>query len=96
MLRDYGNGLRLAAMLAHEQLQKQAVALKRGETKLTPRECEVLLWSALGLESEAIGERLCLSLATVNFHIAKAMKKLDASTRAHAVARAVVQGLITP
>ncbi|MDK9721153.1 MAG: helix-turn-helix transcriptional regulator [Rhodospirillales bacterium] len=60
------------------------------------REREVLLWSALGLESQAIGERLGLSLATVNFHIAKAMKKLGAATRAHAVAQAVIHGVIDP
>ncbi|TAN52310.1 MAG: LuxR family transcriptional regulator [Rhodospirillales bacterium] len=96
LLRENGNGLRLAALLAHERLQKQAVALKQAETKLTTREREVLLWSALGLESEAIGDKLGLSLATVNFHIAKAMKKLEATTRAHAVARALVQGAIEP
>ncbi|MBF0169210.1 MAG: LuxR family transcriptional regulator [Alphaproteobacteria bacterium] len=96
VLREYGNGLRLAAMLTHERIQKHAVSQRRAEVNLTGRECEVLLWSALGLESEAIGEKLGLSLATVNFHIAKAMKRLGATTRAHAVARAIVQGLIEP
>ncbi|TAN52309.1 MAG: LuxR family transcriptional regulator [Rhodospirillales bacterium] len=86
----------LAIQYAHTRMQTQFATDDATRISITMREREVLLWSALGLESEAIGDRLGLSLATVNFHIAKAMKKLGASTRSQAVAQAIIHGIIDP
>lgn len=63
---------------------------------LTPRERECLLWSAEGKTSWEIALILGISERTVIFHLHNAGVKLKASTRQHAIARAISQGLITP
>jgi DNA-binding CsgD family transcriptional regulator len=54
---------------------------------LTHREAEMLRLVAEGLTSRAIGERLHLSVRTVDMHIGHAMTKLGCRTRAEAVQR---------
>ncbi|MDK9721147.1 MAG: LuxR family transcriptional regulator [Rhodospirillales bacterium] len=90
------NSILLLLICAHTSLQDKFHESARLKCTLTARECEVLLWSAKGLESEEISERICLSLATVNFHVANAMKRLGAATRTQAVARAMLNGAIKP
>lgn len=55
---------------------------------LTPREAQVLDAIADGLTNKAIARRLGISLHTVKFHVESVFRKLGASTRAEAVARA--------
>ena len=55
---------------------------------LTPREAQVLDAIADGLTNKAIARRLGISLHTVKFHVEAVFRKLDASTRTEAVARA--------
>ena len=62
---------------------------------LSDREREVLTLLAQGLTGEAIAERLDVAPETVRTHLRNAMKKLPASTRAHAVAVAARKGEIT-
>lgn len=62
---------------------------------LTRREREVLRLLADGLANEAIGTELGISAETVRTHVRKAMDKLDADTRTHAVATALRQSLIS-
>jgi DNA-binding NarL/FixJ family response regulator len=54
---------------------------------LTPREIEVLSTIAYGLSNKAIARRLNISLHTVKFHIESLLRKLDAHSRAEAVAK---------
>ncbi|HVS85043.1 MAG TPA: response regulator transcription factor [Gaiellaceae bacterium] len=63
--------------------------------QLTQREREVLRLLADGLANEEIGKRLFISPETVRTHVRKAMAKLDADTRTHAVATALRQSLIS-
>lgn len=62
---------------------------------LTQREREVLRLLADGLANDAIGAELGISTETVRTHIRKAMAKLDADTRTHAVATALRHSLIS-
>jgi DNA-binding NarL/FixJ family response regulator len=62
--------------------------------QLTKREREVLRLLADGLTNEEIGKRLFLSPETVRTHVQKAMRRLEADTRTHAVALALRQSLI--
>ena len=55
---------------------------------LSERELEVLRVLADGLSNREIGERLFVSEATVKTHVQRILRKLDASSRTHAVARA--------
>ncbi len=61
---------------------------------MTERERDVLQLIACGKSSKEIARHLNISVGGVNFHILNTMKKLDASTRAHAVARAIFKGLL--
>jgi DNA-binding CsgD family transcriptional regulator len=62
---------------------------------LTKREREVLRLLADGRSNDAIASTLGISSETVRTHIRKAMAKLDADTRTHAVATALRQSLIS-
>lgn len=61
---------------------------------LSPREREILDGVARGLSGEQMGEQMGISPETVRTHIRNAMEKLEAHTRAHAVAIALRQGEI--
>jgi DNA-binding NarL/FixJ family response regulator len=54
---------------------------------ITPRELEILTSIADGLSNKAIARRLEISQHTVKFHIESLFRKLDARTRAEAVAK---------
>jgi DNA-binding NarL/FixJ family response regulator len=58
-------------------------------SSLSAREQEVVELLAAGLNGEQIAERLVLSPETVKTHVRNAMHRLDARTRAHAVAIAI-------
>jgi len=64
--------------------------------QLTPRETEVLHWAAKGKTGWEIAHILHLAERTVTFHIENAKSKLGASTRGHAVVKAITLGLICP
>jgi DNA-binding NarL/FixJ family response regulator len=64
-------------------------------TPLTQRERDVLRLLADGLSNEEIGASLHISPETVRTHVRKAMAKLHAGTRTHAVATALRQSIIT-
>lgn len=63
---------------------------------LSPRERECLLWVAAGRRTAEIADILNLADATVNEYLSRAMRKLGASSRSQACAKAVIQGLFTP
>ena len=60
----------------------------------TPREIEVLQLVSDGLVNREIGSRLFLSEETVKSHIRHILAKLQARSRAHAVAIGFRRGLI--
>lgn len=62
---------------------------------LTPREREVLGQMVEGHANREIAQRLQISTHTAKFHVAQIIAKLHASSRAHAVAKAVRAGLVT-
>jgi len=61
---------------------------------LTKRETECLYWAAEGKNTEAIGQVLFISPATVEKHITHAVTKLDAMNRSHAIRIARDLGLL--
>ena len=60
----------------------------------SPREIEVLQLVSHGLVNREIGNRLFLSEETVKSHVRHILAKLQARSRAHAVAVGVRRGLI--
>lgn len=69
-------------------------ALRELEQQPTPREIEVLQLVADGLVNREIGQRLYLSEETVKSHVRHLLAKLQARSRAHAVAVGFRRGLI--
>ena len=64
--------------------------------RLSPRERDVLGGLACGESTEQIGLSLAMSPHTVRTHLRNIMRKLEARTRAHAVAIAIGDGAIEP
>ena len=62
--------------------------------RLSPRECDVLGFVALGRTSVDIATELGLTESTVKSYLAASMRKLDAHTRHEAVAAARKHGLL--
>jgi DNA-binding CsgD family transcriptional regulator len=62
--------------------------------KLNEREIECLQLVGNGMKSEAIGERLSLSVHTVNAYLGSATTKLDAVNRIQAIAKSIRLGII--
>ena len=79
------------ATLAAGLLERRAAA---ATSLLSPREVEVLQHLANGLTTEAAGQQLFLSPATVRSYTENAMHKLEARNRVHAVVTALRLGLI--
>jgi DNA-binding NarL/FixJ family response regulator len=61
---------------------------------LTPRELDILGAVGDGLSNKAVARRLDISAHTVKFHLEAIFAKLDARTRAEAVAKGLRSGLI--
>jgi len=66
------------------------------EVDLSPREIDVLTWSARGKTSDEISGILDLSKRTVDFHMDNARAKLGVATRIQAVVKAIAGKLIEP
>ena len=69
-------------------------AAARAPRLLTPRERQVLVEMSHGLGNREIGGALGISAHTAKFHVAQIIAKLDAQSRAHAVAKALRAGLV--
>ncbi|HMQ52146.1 MAG TPA: response regulator transcription factor [Anaerolineae bacterium] len=65
-------------------------------TALTKREQEILNLMTKGFSNVEIGEQLFISRSTAKFHVSNILAKLNATTRAEAVAIAIRQRLVIP
>jgi DNA-binding NarL/FixJ family response regulator len=82
----------IATLLPHDE--RIEPALNAPTESLTPRELEVLQLMARGLTNRQIARRLEISEHTVKFHAGAILGKLNARSRAEAVARAIGLGWI--
>jgi LuxR family quorum sensing-dependent transcriptional regulator len=89
--------LMLIAIYAHDRI-RELMGVRplhpNQQRPLTPREIEVLKWTAEGKTSQDIADILSVSLPTVQSHITNLCRKLDVVTRAQATARAVRWGIL--
>lgn len=67
-----------------------------GQTKLTPRQHEILELVAAGWATAEIAKELSLSLETVRNHLRRLLRELGAHTRVEAIATARRLGLLPP
>jgi len=82
----------IATLRPHEERIEPAV--NAPSESLTPRELEVLQLMARGFTNRQIARRLEISEHTVKFHAGAVLGKLNAHSRAEAVARAIGLGWI--
>jgi DNA-binding CsgD family transcriptional regulator len=61
---------------------------------LTPREAEILTLVGQGMSNKAVARALGISVHTVKFHLEALFAKLDATSRAEAVAKGLRGGVI--
>ena len=64
------------------------------DVSLTKREMECLELMVNGFSSKNAAEKLGVSTASVDYHVANAVKKLEAKNRPHAAALAITRGLV--
>ncbi len=86
----------LEYLIPHLGLAVKQVILNRprGSVQLTPRESEILSWTAAGKTAWEISRILDISRKTVEFHMGNVFKKLDAVNACQAVAIGLSSGLI--
>jgi len=82
------------ARTGHAEVIPFAAPLRELEQEPTAREIEVLQLISEGLVNREIGQRLFLSEETVKSHVRHLLAKLQARSRAHAVAVGFRRGLI--
>jgi LuxR family quorum sensing-dependent transcriptional regulator len=88
--------LHLASLYFHarlERLRAENTPLRRGP-RLTPRERECLSWVAAGKTDWEISQILSIAEQTAHEYVQNALIKLNATTRAQAVAIAILNQLI--
>jgi len=61
---------------------------------ITPKERDVLSWSARGKTSSEAADIMNISDSTAKWHLKNALRKLDANTKTQAVTKAIYLGLI--
>lgn len=61
---------------------------------LTPREAEVLLWTAEGKTAWEAGRIMGITEGTARIHLARVLDKLNASNKPHAVARGFCKDIL--
>ncbi|OCW56206.1 helix-turn-helix transcriptional regulator [Hoeflea olei] len=84
---------RKSLSLMREKLRLGVSGISQAD-RLNEREVECLQLVGNGMKSEAIGERLNLSVHTVNAYLGSATTKLNAVNRIQAIAKAIRIGLI--
>jgi len=90
----------LRAVAAGLQVRSTTVGQERGFAPvgespwLTPREREILALVGQGLSNKSVARHLGISVHTVKFHIEALFAKLDATSRAEAVAKGLRGGVI--
>jgi DNA-binding CsgD family transcriptional regulator len=81
---------------AHATISNRIVpkVLPLGAARLSPREKEILHWTAEGKTAAEVATILQLSERNVGFHVQNAIDKLDAANKTHATVKAALLGLI--
>lgn len=84
------------AQVTHEAMARLVVPslMPDAAVELSPREIEVLRWTAEGKTSGEVSEIINITERTVNFHVNNALLKLGASNKTAAAIKAAMLGLL--
>ena len=93
----YRHEIHLMATYVHEKIMGLGLHKPLDSAiKLTPRETEILTWIAKGKSRWEVGIILSISEDTVKAHLENIRQKLGASNTTHAIAIALLHGLLLP
>lgn len=100
-MRTHERLLFLAAYHFHQRIRRPVVEVTlavspRRRSLLSPRETQILERAACGRSSDQIARDLAIAPKSVEFHLEGAKRKLQVANRTHAVAKAIMLGLVTP
>lgn len=87
--------LHLMAVQFHTAYSALAAPRAPSNVRLTPREQEILSWSAQGKSAWAIGQILHIAEHSVEWHLKNVYRKLGVDSRITAVVKALYLGLIS-
>ena len=93
-LRAVAAGLLVRAPRRHCQPMGSTPPAEDAPPLLTPRETEILTLVGQGMSNKAVARALGISVHTVKFHLEALFAKLDATSRAEAVAKGLRGGVI--
>lgn len=96
LYKDHGTLVQWGAITAFNRIYALTREKQAERIGLTGRERECLLWLGRGLRYDQIADRLGLRRVTVEFHMAKARRKLNARTREQALVRAIQLSILDP
>lgn len=88
--------LHILATYAHEKILSFGIDQRLIDISLTQREADVLTWVARGKTYWEIGQILCIQEDTVKKYMQKIFSILSVTNSSHAVAKAIINGLIHP
>ena len=96
LFAEYLHAIHLMAIYAHDRIIDQWDQSVLETPRLTPRETEIMTWTALGKTRRDIAGALNLSDETVKDHLERACQRLGALNKTHAVTIALKHSLINP
>lgn len=94
LVQQFSGQLHLASIYFHQRIS--LTESDDADVELSEREREVLYWAAAGKTSGETATIIGVGEKTVHFHLYKAMQKLEVFSKPHAVAKAILLGLIQP
>ena len=96
LFKHHRHELHILATYAHEKIMELGIDKSVNDLSLTPRETEILTWVARGKTYWEIGKILNIQEDTVKKHMQRTFALLRVSNNTHAVAKAIINGLIIP
>ncbi len=96
MYNQQGTMIHMAGTGAFNRLSSLLGEEKATAIGLSDRERECLLWLSRGFRYDQIAHRIGLCPATVEYHLARARRKLNARTREQALVNAIQLNILEP
>lgn len=93
-MNENKGSIALAAFAAHAQVDRLNTQMQT-ESKLSPRQREILTLLAVGLQLGEIADRLGIADSTVNLHLSQLKKKLGTKPKEQALAMAITHDWIS-
>jgi len=96
LFKHHRHELHILASYGHEKIMSLGIDNKLNHLKLTKRETEILTWVARGKTYWETGQILTIQEDTVKKYMQRIFAMLQVNNQPHAIAKAIINGLIIP